>query len=267
MRLIVIAWLILWGCRADQNDFRGVRTEDAVPKKQSRIANEPVDEPTNEEEWTVAPPARGKPKVPGPPFPYLNEDSKRGLFDKIRKFRWQVWEYEQAVIVEKEYLDHWLYWERVWSHSHAGLPSSAIRSDGTKICGDWGGDQKKVYAEAGTSWFAWLTSWVLLLQKLISQYETLHPTPGVPARLSFGNEALVRSKGGEATSSWLAKLETIVEEIAEIERSNGEGIRQLERRFLETIEGCSADMTLSICPHPAISWNIKGGICFVNDPP
>ena len=150
MKPIVLVWLIMWGCDATEDDFRSVRAEDAVAKTQNEPANEP---PTNElaskEEWTVAPPARGEPKVPGPPYLHLNEDSKRGLFDKIRKFRWQVWEYEQAVIVEKTYLDHWLYWEQTWSHSRAGLPSSSNPHGGSGglVCGDWGGDQKKAYVE------------------------------------------------------------------------------------------------------------------------
>lgn len=257
MRLLVLAGLILWGCR--ESEFKGALTDDAVAKTQS----EPASEPVCEEEWTAEPPTRGEPKVPGPPYPHLNEDSKCGLHDKLRKFRWQVWEYEQAIEVEKKYLDHWLEWERERAQITIDGATHAWRNNPDMFfhCGDWGGDWKKI-PHRFRSMPHHPLDWQSELQKLISQYERLHPTPGVPAHLSFGNEELVRSHGGEAITSYLAELETIVEEIAKSERANGEELRQIERRVLEAIDGCSPDMTLSICPHPSISWNISDGYCF-----
>ena len=262
MRLLLLAGLILWGC--SQGELKNTRS-DSVAKTQDEPpvgqADSQVDSQADcENEWTAEPPTRGEPKVLGPPYPHLSEDSRCGLFDKLRKFRWQVWEYEQAIMAEKKYLDLWIEWKDFWYEStFAGR--KRIDDNSGPVCGDWGEDWEKIYKESGRRWWSSPGFWAIKLQKVVTQYEDLHPTPGIVTSLSFGNDRLVRSYGGEAVSSWLAKLNTIVGEIAELERSNGEGIRQIERFMLRSIEGCEETWTLNVCPHPIILWNISDGFC------
>ena len=69
----------------------------------------------NYEEWTAEPPTLGKPKVPGPPYPYLEENSRRGLYDQLRKYRWMMWETERMLdriaAIELEWVENWEAWE------------------------------------------------------------------------------------------------------------------------------------------------------------
>jgi len=79
--------------------------EDPDPEVRSPAAD------FNYEEWTAESPTLGKPKVPGPPYPYLEENSRRGLYDLLRKFRWAVWIGHRSGL---EYYTAALQWYQNW---------------------------------------------------------------------------------------------------------------------------------------------------------
>jgi len=66
----------------------------------------------NYEEWTAELPTYGKPKVPGPPYPYLEAGGKKELFDRLRRYRWLVWEQEQTIDLEEAWVVNWEQWEK-----------------------------------------------------------------------------------------------------------------------------------------------------------
>ena len=254
IRTLLLAVLVSWGCAdvaAPPKQFNNAAdaSADATEEEAATL----VQAPEEQEEWTAEAPTLGKPKVPGPPYPHLNEDSRRGLFDTLRKLRWSVWEYEQAVRVERSYLHKW----EVWT---GNLSLNSFSDQYVMRCGHWGGDWTKISHRGQT----WPMGYEGLIE-LITQYATLYPTADVRAVVSMWKEGLVRPDVGEAVSSWLAKLETVVEEIANLERGNRVYAAQIESNVLEIIDGCTADMTLNLCPHPTMSWNVNGGHC--SNPP
>ena len=251
--LLLAVVLVSWACAEGVAPPRPLDTADATEEKAATLVQAPEEQ--EQEEWTAAPPKLGKPKVSGPPYPHLNEDSRLGLFDALRKLRWLVWEYEQAVRVEQSYLRKW----EVWIGNLSPKPT-ALDQFFVKRCGHWEGDWTKVLHEGQT----WPMGYEGLIE-LITQYATLYPTADVRTVVSMWEEGLVRSDGGEAVSSWLTKLKTVVEEIANLERSNRIYAAQIESNVLEIIDGCTSDMTLNLCPHPIMSWNIDGGHC--SNPP
>ena len=263
MRFLLLAILVSWACAEGaepprQFDTAPNATADATGEEAATLVQAP-DEQEEQEEWTAVPPKLGKPKVSGPPYPHLNEDSKRGLFDALRKLRWLVWEYEQAVRVETSYLQKWEGWAANWATSVSSTPGARSNIMWT-LCGHWGGDMAKV-ANQGNAWGRGSEG----LIELITQYARLYPTVDVRATVSMWKEGLMRPDVGETASSWLAKLETVVEEIARIERGNRVVAARAESNVLEIIDNCTADMTLNLCPHPAMSWNINDGHC--SNPP
>lgn len=66
-------------------------------------------------EWTAEAPTLGKPKVPGPPYRYLNENSRRGIYDQLRKYRWLMWDAERMLdrraAIDLEWVENWEAWE------------------------------------------------------------------------------------------------------------------------------------------------------------
>ena len=95
------------------------------PEEPDEQEEEPMEDPDpevstpapnfNYVEWTAEPPTLGKPKVPGPPYPYLEENSRRGLYDQLRKYRWLMWETERMLdriaAIELEWVENWEAWE------------------------------------------------------------------------------------------------------------------------------------------------------------
>ena len=100
------------------------REEDEEPEEQEEQdeeeeETEEQDEPEvsasapdfNYDEWTAEPPTLGKPKVPGPPYPYLEAGGKKELFDRLRRYRWLAWEHEKTVDMEEAWIANWEKWE------------------------------------------------------------------------------------------------------------------------------------------------------------
>ena len=246
-----IGIVLLWGCGApststqrDKKPPSGSSTPTGVDmvkdKKNVKVAprtsgvkkdlNNPsspsisnVATPFNYDDWTADLPTRGQPKIPGPPYPYLNADGKKGIFDQLRKFRWDVWEYEQALTIEKEYLDKWLELERNISQETYDVFGSLSFISNAVFCGNW-----ETPPHRAINQFPALTPDRDELEKLIAQYARLHPAAGTQTRLSFGNENLLLSDGGEVASRWLNKLKTVIVEITQLESSNRNGARQAQ---------------------------------------
>lgn len=207
------------------------------------------------DEWTAAPPARGMPKIPGPPFPYLNSGGKKGAFDQLRKFRWQMWEYEQAVTAERDYLNKWREWER-------NIPQSTLDRMGKiqklnlNICGYW--KRRSEIPPRVTGFGPDYEE----LERLIIKFKKYQNV--LSKDLSFKSTALVRSQGGEAASRWLNQLQTVVQDIKRLERSIGGTMaaRKIETDVLYAIDGCSDDMPLlNLCPHPFLYANLENQDC------
>ena len=141
--ILTVLVLMLWGCAGGMTPTRQLdKSENAIPEEtskekttslvqttegqqESQEAQEEQEEQEEEqedermstpaesfsyEEWTAEPPTHGKPKIPGAPFPYLEDEGKRGLFDRLRRLRWAVWEHELYVITKREWRRNWDDW-------------------------------------------------------------------------------------------------------------------------------------------------------------
>ena len=208
------------------------------------------------DEWTAAPPARGMPKIPGPPFSYLNSGGKKGAFDQLRKYRWQVWEYEQAVTAERDYLNKWREWERNIPQStldHMGK----IQKRNLNICGYWRSSSEIPPRVTGFG------PDYEELERLIIKFKKYQNALSKDLSV-FKSAALVRAQGGEAASRWLNQLQTVVRDIKRLEKfiDGTMAARKIERDVLYAIDGCSDDMPLlNLCPHPFLYANLNNSDC------
>ena len=289
MRSLLLAVLVSWACAegvAPQQPRPSAApnaTADATEEKTTNLvqapeeqqeeqeeeqeeqAEEPQEEqeqptpapakPFSYDEWTAELPTRGMPKIPGPPFPYLNSGGKKGAFDQLRKYRWDVWEYEQAVMIERDYLNKWREWER-------NIPQSTldrmekIQQRNLNICGYWKSSSEVPSPVNGFGPdFEELKRLVIEFKKYQGAYLKAY---------SFGRLDLVRSHGGEAALRWHDQLATVVKEIIGLEKfiDGTRAAEKISRDVLYAIDGCSDDMPLlNLCPHPFIYSNLWSSDC------
>jgi len=153
--LLLAVVLVSWACAEGlapprQLDKAADATADATGEEAATLVQTPVDreqeaqrddeqeeDPTpaptsnfNYDEWTAALPTLGKPKIPGAPFPYLEDEDERGLYDRMRRLRWAVWEYERYVIVKEKWTDNWVR----WLDTQYGTSKIGVTDDASKIC-------------------------------------------------------------------------------------------------------------------------------------
>ena len=115
-------------------------TADATEEKAATLVQAPEEQeqeedPTpapannfNYDEWTAPLPTSGKPKIPCAPFPYLEDKGRKGTFDRMRRLRCALWEYERYNAVRREWVRNWVGGGHLvgsWLH---------IGDDITKIC-------------------------------------------------------------------------------------------------------------------------------------
>jgi len=275
MRSLLLAILVSWACAEGvaprQRDNTGNAIPAATEEKTTNLvqapeeqAEEPQEEQAEEEmtsapfsyeEWTAELPTRGMPKIPGPPFPSLNSGGKKGAFDQLRKYRWDVWEYEQAVMIERDYLNKWREWER-------NIPQSTldrmekIQQRNLNICGYWKSSSEVPPPVNGFGPdFEELRRLVIEFKKYREAYSKAY---------RFGSLDLVRSHGGEAALRWHDQLATVVKEIIGLEKfiDGTRAAEKISRDVLYAIDGCSDDMPLlNLCPHPFIYSNLGSSDC------
>lgn len=141
MRSLLLALLVLWGCAEGvaprQYDKAPNASADATGEEAATLVQAPEEQADEQEEqeqqeeqeeqeqmtatpaesfdyeeWTAALPTRGRPLIPGPPFPYLEAGGKKEIFDRLRRLRWVVWEYEKSVRARDAWIKNWEKWER-----------------------------------------------------------------------------------------------------------------------------------------------------------
>ena len=186
MRGLILAVLVTWGCAEGVSPPRQFdKAADATGEKAATLVQAPVDreqaDPQEEqeeqqeeeqeeaqmtstpaesfdyEEWTAELPTRGRPLVPEPPFPYLEAGGKKEIFDRLRRLRWVVWEYEKSVRARDAWIKNWQKWER-----DGHVIRLAGRTDAKRICTEYSPTNKSYPLRANDQ----------TLKVLLSEYRT-----------------------------------------------------------------------------------------------
>lgn len=179
MRGLILAVLVTWGCAEGvaprQFDTAPNATADATGEKAASSVQAPEEQAEQQdeeqeeqmtampaesfdyEEWTAELPTRGRPLVPGPPFPYLEAGGKKEIFGRLRRLRWFVWEYEKSVGARDAWLKNWQKWER-----DGHVIRLAGRADAKRICTEYSPTNKSYPLRANDQ----------TLKVLLSEYRT-----------------------------------------------------------------------------------------------
>ena len=153
--LLLAVVLVAWACAegvaptrqtAPQNATADATEEEAAtlvqaPEEQAEEQEEEQEEeeqaattppkPFSYDEWTAEPPTRGEPKIPGPPFKYVDAGGKKEIFDRIRRLRWAMLRYDMMLFAHEAWIIDWEEWIE-----EGGRASAVAQADAQNACRD-----------------------------------------------------------------------------------------------------------------------------------
>ena len=278
MRSLILAVLVLSGCAEGvapprQRD----NTENAIPEEtgkekttslvqapevQAEQQEEQEEEttatpakPFSYDEWTAELPTLGRPKVPGPPFLYLEAGGKKEIFDRLRQLRWVAWAYERVVLLEEAWVINW----QEWIEDGHGVRVAA-RADAARLCVK-GGQPYPLRTDDQS------------LKEIIPRYGAARSEWGELAQSYDGGfrvelskmERLIFAYGSGTEEAWLSKLSSLLDSLVERrERTLGvrpgvaDGVAKIIAEKIHKAHGCSRDDPFNACwvPNLSISYYI-----------
>jgi len=154
MRSLLLAVMLMsWACAEPRQYTQPRPTADATGEEAATLVEAPGDREREEEQeeeqeeeepeeptpapvkpfsydkWTAEPPTRGEPKIPGPPFPHVEAEGKKGLYERIRRLRWDIWPMDRVLFSQEAWVKNWEEWIE-----DGHLATAVAQPDAVRFC-------------------------------------------------------------------------------------------------------------------------------------